>query len=317
MEKVKKICGGLWNKFNSHTWTQLFIKQGGKVVPYFPKIMLIVGVMSGPLILLVLFSDGVDSSYVGRSATAFKNDKSDGTKISSGSLSGVAIHKGGSVVEGHSQQRNAQTGAFSPAKLLAKQVVIREGSTLGYGFTPGSNLIGELVATIDTRDPSQMVRVVLPFGGKSKDGSSELPKGTVLLGQASYPGKGEKVFIQFQQALLPDGKPIKLSAVALDPKDYSSGVTGDIQSQAKTRAMAVVGLGIASAMGDVLTEKEALGQGYQVTAKSNLKNAILAGASKAAEVEMGNLQQESNAQDYIQVEAGSVVIVSLTQGLPL
>ena len=78
----------------------------------------------------------------------------------------------------------------------------------------------------------------------------------------------------------------------------------------------MMGLSALAAMGNVMTEKESMGQ-YNVEMKANAKNAMLAGVSRAAEVEVGRLQEQSEAQDYVQVEAGTAVVVSLIEGLSL
>lgn len=317
MEKIKKTWSKLKENIKDFNLKEKFsLKEGGKVRPYFENILKYSAVLAIPIILLYFYSNGVDSSYLGKSSSSFKSEKNR-PQEEKDELSDVHFEKSDSVVKIRESADKTFARKSVPIKLTAKQVIIREGGNLGYGFTPGTNLIGELLGPIDTREPNQVVRVLLPFGGKSKDGNSELPKGTLLMGQASYSGKGEKVSIQFNQAILPEGKPVKLSAIALDPKDYSTGLRGEIQSEAKTRALSVMGLSIASAMGEVLMEKEALGQGYQVTAKSNMKNAMLAGFSRAAETEVSNLQQESQTPDYVQIEEGQVVIISLTQGLVL
>jgi len=46
-----------------------------------------------------------------------------------------------------------------------------------------------------------------------------------------------------------------------------------------------------------------------------MKNAVLSGVSKAAEVEAGRLLEQTQAQDYVRVESGAAVIVAITQEL--
>ncbi len=316
MEALKTWWKKLRSKLNfSLLKKNLSRKEGGKSRLNGDIFFKILSVFLTPLLVLYLFTGSDDTSYVGHSPSSLASDRSsDKLKFGGGTPMNVPFAKSGSIVTGGGAE-SKQTSSRASIKLSAKQVIIREADSLGYGFNAGSNLVGELQSTIDTRDPNQVVRVLLPFGGRSRDGSSELPKGTLLMGKVTYPGKGEKVFIAFDQAIFPEGRPIKIAAQALDPKDYSSGLIGEIQSQAKARALSVMGLSVVSAMGDVLTEKEALGQGYSVTPKATMKNAIMTGVGKAAEVESGRLQEQTQAQDFVRVDAGTVVIVSLTAGL--
>ena len=93
----------------------------------------------------------------------------------------------------------------------APQVIERQDS-----FTSklllGSNLIGKLLTSIDTRESEQLYKVLLPYGGKGKHGS--IPKNTILFGTVNYPNKGRKVFMQFSKALLPNGREVELKAQA-------------------------------------------------------------------------------------------------------
>ena len=47
---------------------------------------------------------------------------------------------------------------------------------------------------------------MLPYGGSHKSGGGSLPPETILMGQFNYPGQGERVFINFTKAILPDGE---------------------------------------------------------------------------------------------------------------
>jgi hypothetical protein len=315
MEKIKKWKSALASlKIIQFFKDRFYREEGGKKKLVIEKAGIAFSLISGPLIVLYFLLTPANTAYIGKTTKVLSNPSPNQPASTVPQNYGIPVHQG--PVVGGKSVITSRPRSLQEIKFAAKQILLREDSNLGYGFSPGSNLIGELQSTIDTRDSAQTVRVVLPYGGKSKDGSSELPRGTMLLGAVRYPGKGEKVFIQFQQAVLPEGKVVKLAAIALDPKDYSTGLTGDIQSQAKSRALSVMGLGVVSAMGNVLTEKEAMGQ-YQVEAKANMKNALLSGAGKAAEVEASRLQGQGEIEDYLQVDAGTAVVISLTSELTL
>ncbi|MBX9768799.1 MAG: hypothetical protein K2X47_16110, partial [Bdellovibrionales bacterium] len=269
MDKLKELKEFLSpKKFFLRIGNYFVEKEGGKNRFRFDRMGKVLAIALGPLSAYYVVFAEPDSSYVGRSPTSlYGNERKVPPKTGHQKAMDIPVQRSGTIVGG-SQPKTVTVGVrHEPAKLMAKQVILRDLGGLGYGFSVGSNIVGELQSTIDTRDANQLVRVALPFGARSKDGSTEIPKGTLLMGKVNYPGKGEKVFVSFVQAVFPEGKSVKLAAQALDPKDYSSGLSGDIQSQAKTRALSIAGLSMVQAMGSVMTEKEALGQGFQVTPK--------------------------------------------------
>lgn len=191
--------------------------------------------------------------------------------------------------------------------LNAKQVISRNETT---EIPTGINLIGKLLTPIDTRDLSTPVRVILPYGAR------QIEKNTVLEGHATYPGRGEKIFLSFERAVSPDGKDFSLSAIALDSKDFTSGIYGDLHSEKSAKVAAGLGLTIISAMTDVLTQKTSFGDGFIVTPKATLQNAAFHGASKAAEAEASRQMQDlEDTPSYLTKEAGSDLIVSINQNL--
>jgi hypothetical protein len=318
MEKIKKWMKAIQlksycQKVFSRILRYYNFSEGGKSLINIEKLLISSSFLICPLLVGYFLMNGENTAYVGKTPNSLTQNIQ---KVSTPSESYNYPVQQNINIASSGQNTINRTNTHTEIKLSAKQILIRESSTISNGFNIGSNLIAELQSTIDTRDPSQTVRAVLPYGGKSRDGSSEIPKGTLLLGQVSYPGKGEKVFIQFQQAILPDGKTIKIAAQVLDPKDYSTGLNGEIQSQAKNRTLSIMGYSAISAMGNVLTEKESIGQ-YQVEAKANPKNAMLAGVSRAAEIEASRLQEQAQTDDYVQVDAGTAIVISLTQGFSL
>ena len=91
----------------------------------------------------------------------------------------------------------------------------------------GTNLIGKTLTTIDTRQADQLVKVLLPYGGRAKSGG-ELPKNSILFGQVTYGGKGEKVFIKFSKGVLPSGEEFQVEAQGLKSGRLFAGIGGAI-----------------------------------------------------------------------------------------
>ena len=196
-------------------------------------------------------------------------------------------------------------------KYRAPQVIKREGDNLNSKLPIGSNLVGKLLTSIDTRESEQLYKVLLPYGGKGKQGEG-LPKNTILFGNITYPNHGKKVFMRFTKALLPDGKEAVFQAQALNTKDYSPGLEGKFYSGATSRIAATLGLTMVSAFTDTLTEKQVLGSEGVVTPKATVKNALYQGISKASAAEAPRQAEElSKAQAYVTIPAGKEMIVNL------
>ena len=174
----------------------------------------------------------------------------------------------------------------------------------------GTNLIGKLLTSIDTRESEQLYKVLLPYGGKGRHGEG-IPRNTILFGTVNYPNKGRKVFMQFNKALLPDGQEVELKAQALSAKDYSPGLEGKLHSNATGRIASTLGLTMVSAFTDTLTEKQALSEG-DVRPKPTAKDAMYQGIAKASEMEAQRQASElGNVQAYVTISAGKELIVNL------
>ena len=200
----------------------------------------------------------------------------------------------------------------------AKQVLVSEGAFDAARTIPmGTNLIGRTLTTIDTRQSDQLVKVLLPYGGRFRSGG-DIPKNSIVFGQVSYSGKGKKVFIKFGKGTLPGGQEFSLEAQALSSGDYSPGISGSFHGNADLRVASTLGLTMVAGMSDVLTEKESLGgsalQSGAVTPKANMKNALYHGVSEVAKSEAGRQAEAiSDEQEYVTVDAGTDLIVSLTK----
>lgn len=176
----------------------------------------------------------------------------------------------------------------------------------------GSNILGFLVHTIDTREPS-LVRVRIPKGGELS--GIEIETGSVLIGQFSYSGSGDKIQIVFNRIDTPDESSRKISGQGLDSSDYSVGVRGEEFTGNGIKLAAQLGLTMASSMADVLTEKESIGYSQNsVQAKPTMKNALLQGISKAGQDQASRAASEiGSLKNYVVVNAGKEIIVQLTE----
>lgn len=198
----------------------------------------------------------------------------------------------------------------------AKQVISRDDSGKKSQMPTGANFIGKLLTAVDSRDLNSLIKVLLPYGMKFK-GEEFLEKDSILIGKASYSGKGDRFFLTFDRAILPSGDEKTISGYALDTSDYSNGVVGEYHSESGVRIASTLGLTLVSGMADVLTEKTISGGGFGstsvVTTNSTIKNAGIHGISKVTEMEASR-QGEALAQTppYVTLEAGKDLIITLT-----
>jgi len=266
-----------------------------------------------PISLINSFSKEKDTSQINTSTSKFnkENIKNDGKQTTSKSkaMGGIRDHQ-----EVHTSSRNnVRKPPLTKINYKAKQVLsanhVNEGKTLPIGV----NLVGRLLSSIDTRTPDQAVKVILPYGGEHKGSGGSLPPNTILFGKAKYSGKGDKVAVNFNKGLLPNGQRIQLQAQALSSRDYSLGLTGKLHGNTTGRIAATLGLTMVSSVTSTLVKKEAIGQGYSITPKASLKNGLYNGVSEVANAEASrNAKKMGNNQDYVTVDAGSDLIVSLT-----
>jgi len=173
----------------------------------------------------------------------------------------------------------------------------------------GSKLLGFLMNAVDTREPS-IIRVLLPQGGESA--GVEIERGSVLVGQFSYSGSGDKVFINFHRLDTSSGQVRKLVAQALDSKDYSVGVRGEVQSDNTIKLASQIGLSMFAGMADALTEKESMG--FSQSVKPTMKNGLLQGVSRAAQDQAGRASGEiQSMKDYVVLQEGKEMIIQLLE----
>lgn len=302
-----------------------FVMDGGKRVIHKKRLAwtLIITVCCGAGSAF-FFGGQADTSFLKKSERPLSNSEN-GSDSAPKSANGAAPTSGTVGKMFRNSEARAQASAPRPPRgpgmkvnFKAQQVLVSEGAFDPARTLPmGTNLIGKTLTTIDTRFSDQLVKVLLPYGGRAKSGG-ELPKNSILFGQISYNGKGEKVSIKFSKGIFPSGEEFQVEAQALNPGDYSPGVAGHFHGNADMRIASTLGLTMVAGMSDVLTEKESIGgsalQSGAVTPKSNMKNAMYHGFSQVAQSE-ANRQAEAigGEEEYVSVSAGTDLIVSLTK----
>lgn len=262
-----------------------------------------------------------DQPPVGTSKKVDKKIISDGIAVKTekpNQQSGnVPVHEASSL-NSNKKAVNRSTSNSIKLSYRAKQVLERtDAKESKKGLPTGSNIIGKLLSAIDSRDLNGPIKVLLPYGASFK-GEQFIEKNSLLIGKASYSGKGDRIFLSFDKAIMPSGEEKSIMATALDSEDYSNGLIGEVHSETTMRVAGTLGLTMISSMSDVLTEKTAHGEFGSTTPNATMKNAVLQGVSKVSELEAGR-QAEAMAQTppYITLEAGADLIISLNSSFGL
>ncbi len=220
------------------------------------------------------------------------------------------------------QKQETKTPRKSPGRkktrgiVSASQAVIvhpEEKAQKTLSLPTGATAVGKTLNMIDTRDPSAVVRVLLPHGW----GVYKIPKNSVLFGKAS--SRDNRLFMNFNRLVTPDGRELPLQAEALDPRDFRSGVTGTRHGRTGLKIAAGLGASMIEGLTHTLAKKESVGGIYGgVEVRSKLSDAALVGISKAAgqEAERHAREAQEEAQrEYLTLEANTALIIVLTKGL--
>lgn len=135
----------------------------------------------------------------------------------------------------------------------------------------------------------------------SINGEEIVPEGTVLIGHGS---SGEdRLTVQFAKMVLQNGKSQNIQAQACDLSDQTVGVKGQKMSKYAVLLATSAGLNFLGGVAEGLQETQV--QNGAVVKKSDLRNAALNGASKAAlDQSQAVLSDMKNQKSIIQVEKG-------------
>lgn len=127
------------------------------------------------------------------------------------------------------------------------------------------------------------------------------PAGSVLVGVGS--SNEDRLMVQFSKLVFRDGKSQNIKGQACDVSDQTVGVKGKKLSKYAVLLASGAGLNFLGGLAEGLQEKEV--QNGVVIKKSDLKNAALNGASKAALDQSSQLLAElKKSKSVIQVQSG-------------
>lgn len=296
-----------------------FVKEdGGKTVLNLKRVFLV----GGPILFLLVLTTALlsmqeDSSFLGKTDKKILDDGLNSeSQVEGGKTFSSIVKKvlGNGTATAAEKKKSQQPRALAKINFKAAQVISRDSAGDPTRSVPiGTNMIGKTLTAIDTREPNQTIKILLPYGGRSKLGV-EIEKGTVLFGQVNYSGKGRKVSVVITKGLTPDEQEFDIAAQVLDPANYSVGLVGESNSQSDLRVLSALGLSVAAGAAEIMVERETMNGMGQTAPRPTIGNTALRGLSASSQEE-ANRQGEKfkDAEDYITVPAGRDVIVTLTK----
>lgn len=142
------------------------------------------------------------------------------------------------------------------------------------------------------------------------DGDTAIPTGTLLVGTGT--STEERLFVRFGQAVLSNGKAVKIAAQACDSSDQTVGLKGSKVGNEALKLASGIGLNFVGGVSEGLQESEVQG-GVEVK-KPTMKNALLNGASTASlEYARQTMSELKSKQPVIEVPNGTEICI-LFQG---
>lgn len=131
-----------------------------------------------------------------------------------------------------------------------------------------------------------------------------LPEKTILIGKGT--SSEERLFIQFNRAILPAGETIKLVAKAFDASDKILGLKGALISAKNKKLGMAAGFGALGAMVDGLQSDSSGSSPWGAPVRKSPRDAALGGASKAALDQSQFIMEEAKSlPNVIEVKHGT------------
>lgn len=206
------------------------------------------------------------------------------------------------------QKKKVSITRSKPIQYKANQIITRSEEN-NHQLTGDARLVAKLNQKIDTRRLPSEVSAALLYPVKMKE--MTLEKGSIFFGIPSHSIEEEKVFIEFNKVKLPGGRKFPILAKALDPRNFSLGMSAKYHGTLGKR-LGVGALGFLSGVAEGLQEYEALGEGLIVTKKANTRNALISGGSNLLQGEIQHQAQRVNEiEPYLTLQSGEPLIIQI------
>ena len=146
------------------------------------------------------------------------------------------------------------------------------------------------------------------------DGEPVLPEQTVVFGKGK--SSEERLFVQFNKAILPTGESYPIRAQAFDFSDRILGLKGAIVGAKTKKMMMAMGFGFLGGMANGL-QQDTSGSLFYQPRKPSVSDAALAGASKAAlDQSQAYIDEMKQSPNIIQVKVRTQFILIFDDAHP-
>jgi hypothetical protein len=139
------------------------------------------------------------------------------------------------------------------------------------------------------------------------DGEPILPERAVLFGKGK--SGDERLFLEFQKVILPDGQAYPIHALGFDVSDKILGLKGDVVGTRTKKMAAAMGFGFLGGMASGLQSTSGSSM-FGYTQTPSARDAALAGASKAAlDQSQAYIEEMKQSPNIIEVKSGTELVV--------
>lgn len=136
------------------------------------------------------------------------------------------------------------------------------------------------------------------------DGEEILPERTTIFGRGR--STEERLYVEFHKAVLPGGETITLRGSAFDFSDKILGLKGALIGTRSRKMGLAIGFGVLGGLADGLQSSTSGSNIWGVQEKKSMRDAALAGASKAAlDQSAAYIDEMKNSPNIIEVKAGT------------
>ena len=200
--------------------------------------------------------------------------------------------------EDSQKQTRSVAQRASMVKLPGLQKIDRQ---FGGKIPPGSVVQATLASGASNGPVKAVVKEALRIGGETL-----VPEGATLFGVGQ--STEGRLFVRFTNLILKDGSFSAIQAQAADRDDQTVGLKGSRIGSYAMKYGAAIGLHFVGGLAEGLQEREVVNQ--QVVKKTDAKNALLNGASRATiEMAQETMNGIRNDKPIIQIESGREILV--------
>ena len=277
--------------------------------------LLHVGLTVGVLAIVVLIIGTVLDKRAQREqeevrvAKEIKNNSGIPTNTQAGSKP-VQANQGGYV--SLEQNYSTRSGGGAGRQYNATQIIQR-GTSAADVLPIGTQIQVQLLGRVESTDSNSPVTAVILQDALSPVDALVIPKGTKVIGSGHLDGQRERLQVQFNTLVFPEGEQYSVSALATMP-DGSSGLAGDFSSgEFRKNASQFIGTFVGG-LANGLKDRTTVGQIGIPFEPGSLKNGVLNGvADSSANYAKSSSEKFGQVSASISIPSGTSFVLYLTR----